>query len=343
PDVITLVDEIRPVAEGMGESDMGPPSFFEVYTLMGFLHFARRQVSLAVLEAGLGGRLDATNVVTPLACALTRIARDHTQELGDTIAEIAGEKAGIIKPGVSVISAPQPTEAMEVFQEVCLERGAQLIVVGEESGPKASVVQSDRAHQVLTVQGLRGIYADLDCPLLGAHQAENAAVAVGMVELLADHGIEVGEEAIRAGIKSVRWPGRFQIVSRSPYVILDGAHDEVGAAALAAALESLFPSRRIILVLGVGRDKDVQAIASTLGPLADRVMATASSSPRALDAHELQRVVFRHCRHTAAYTPVSLALREAVDQAGRDDVVVVTGSLYVVGEAMRALGLGESD
>jgi dihydrofolate synthase/folylpolyglutamate synthase len=342
-EVVALVEQIQPVIESLQTCELGPPSFHEAYTLMGFLHFVRRQADVGVIETGLGGRLDATNVVSPLACAITRIGRDHTLELGDTIPEIAREKAGIIKPGVSVISAPQPTEALEVFQEVCLERGAQLIVVGEESGPKASVVQSDRAHQVLTVQGLRGIYADLDSPLLGAHQAENAALAVGLVELLANHGIEIGEEAIRAGIKSVRWPGRFQIVSRSPYVILDGAHDEVGAAALAATLESLFPSRRIILVLGVGRDKDVQAIASTLGPLADRVMATASSSPRALDAHELQRIVFRQCRHTAAYTPVSLALREAVDQARSSDVGVVTGSLYVVGEAMRVLGVGESD
>jgi dihydrofolate synthase/folylpolyglutamate synthase len=339
PDVVALAEQIEPVIESVRTSDSGPPSFFEAYTLMGLLYFARQQVDAAVLEVGLGGRLDATNVVTPLACGLTRIGLDHTQELGDTLAQVAWEKAGIIKPGVPVISAPQPTEALEVFQEVCLERGAQLIVVGDEAGPRASVTHADHNHQVITVHGLRGIYADLDCPLLGAHQAENAAVAVGLVELLADHGIEIGEDAIRAGIKSVRWPGRFQIVGRSPYVILDGAHDDVGAAALAATLESLFPGRRIILVLGVHKDKLAEEIIAPLGRLVDRVIVTASSSPRALDARELQRVVFRHCRHTAAYTPVSLALREALDQARREDVVVITGSLYVVGEAMQALGV----
>ncbi len=204
-------------------------------------------------------------------------------------------------------------------------------------------MQSDHAHQVITIQGLRGLYADIECPLLGAHQAENAAVAVALVELLAPHGIEIREDAIRTGIESVRWPGRFQIVSRSPYVILDGAHDEVGATALAATLESLFPSRRVLLVLGVGSDKDANEVAAPLCGLADRVIATASSSPRALDAYELQRLVFRLCKHTAAYTPVSLAVREAVGQARRDDVVLVTGSLYVVGEAMRALGIPEMD
>ncbi len=338
-DVVALTEEIEPIIESVRTPDSGPPSFFEAYTLMGLLYFARRRVDAAVLEVGLGGRLDATNVVTPLACGLTRIGLDHTQELGDTLAQIAWEKAGIIKPGVPVISAPQPAEALEVFQEVCLERGAQLIVVGDEGGPKASVTHADHSHQLITVHGLRGIYADLDCPLLGAHQAENAAVAVGLAEVLAYRGIEIGTDAIRAGIKSVRWPGRFQIVGRSPYVILDGAHDDVGAAALAAALESHFPGGRIILVLGVHKDKAAEEIIGPLGPLVDRVIVTASSSPRALDARELQRVVFRHCRHTAAYTPVSLAVREALDQARSDDVVVITGSLYVVGEAMQALGV----
>jgi len=342
-EVVTLAEQIQPVIESVRTSDTGPPSFFEAYTLMAFLYFARRQVDVAVLEVGLGGRLDATNVVTPLTCGLTRIGLDHTQELGDTLAQIAWEKAGIIKPGVSVVSAPQPPEVLEVLQDVCLERGAQLIVVGGESGLEASVTQADHLHQVMTIRGRRGTYPDLECPLLGAHQAENATVAVGMVELLARHGIEIGDDAIRAGIESVRWPGRFQIVGRNPYVILDGAHDDVGAAALAATLESLFPGRRIMLVLGIHKDKQAEEIIAPLAPLVDRVVVTASSSPRALDARELQRAVFRHCRHTAAYTPVSLAVREALDQAGRDDVIVITGSLYVVGEAMSALGLGEAE
>ena len=342
-EVVALVAEVRPVLESLDGSELGAPSFFEAYTLLGLLYFAQRHVDVAVIETGLGGRLDATNVITPLACALTRIGRDHTLELGSGLAEIAREKAGIIKQGITVLSAPQEREALEVFQEVCLERHAQLIVVGEDPGPRVSVTQADRERQVLSIRGMRGTYDDLECPLLGEHQAENAVVAVGLVELLANHGIEVGFEAIRSGIKSVGWPGRFQIVSRRPYVILDGAHDELGAGALAATLESVFPSRRILLVLGVGRDKELEPIVDRLCPLADRVILTASSSPRALDAHELQRKVFHRCRHTAAYTPVSLALREAIDQAKRHDIVVVTGSLYVVGEAMRALGLGEPE
>ena len=349
-DVAALTTEIQPIIELARNGDLGPPSFFEAYTLLGFLYFARQRVDLAVIETGLGGRLDGTNVIQPLACAITRIGLDHTQELGDTIPQIAREKAGIIKQGVPVISAPQLPEALEVLQEVCLERRAQLIVVGQEPGPRFFPGRADHRRQLFTINGMRGIYADLECPLLGAHQAENAALAVGLIELLAEQRIpgragpgrpgEVGEEAIRAGIKSVRWPGRFQIVRHRPTVILDGAHDEASAAALAAALQSLFRRKRVILVLGVGMDKDAEAIAAHLCPLAHRVITTASASPRALPADELQQIVFRHCPHSAAYTPVSLAVQEALDQSRPSHVVVITGSLYVVGEAMRALGLG---
>jgi dihydrofolate synthase/folylpolyglutamate synthase len=340
-EVVSLVEEVAPVIDSLRNGPLGPPSFFEAYTLLAFLHFVRRGVELAIIEVGLGGRLDATNVVSPLACGLTRIGLDHTLELGETLAEVAREKAGIIKDGVSVISAPQSPEALEVFQEVCLERRAQLFVVGDEPGPTVSVTSSDRERQTFTVRGMRGTYGDLTCPLLGAHQAENAAVAVGLVELLAGHDIEIGEDAVREGIDSVEWPGRFQIVSRRPYVILDGAHDELGAAALAESIESLFPGARVILVLGVGGDKDAAAIARPLCPLADDVIATASSSPRSLDAYELQRAVFSLCRRTSAFTPVSLAVREAIGRARSRDVVLITGSLYVVGEAMQALNIGE--
>jgi len=337
-DVGALVESAFPAIESLRDSQYGPPSFFEVYTLLAFLHFVRKKADFAVMETGLGGRLDATNVVSPLACAITRIDYDHMQELGNTIREIAAEKAGIIKPGVPVVSAPQIPEAMEVLEDTCLERRAQLLVVGQPSGPQVSMLSADHRRQVMTIHTQQHVYTDVECPLLGPHQAENAAVAVGLVECLAPHGTDISQDAVRRGIASVRWPGRFEIVSRRPYVILDGAHDAAGADALARTLEAMFPGHRIILVLGIQRDKDADAIAARLCPLADRVITTGSSSPRAVDAHELQRTVFKHCRHTAAYTPVSLALQEAIDQSRPTDAIVVTGSLYVVGEAMKALG-----
>ncbi len=338
-EVAALTEELRPVLEATRASAFGPPSFFEAYTLMAFVYFARQGVDFAVIETGLGGRLDATNVISPLACALTRLGFDHMQELGDTLPQIAREKAGIIKPGLSVISAPQMPEAREVLEEVCLERGARLLVVGEEGAPQVEVHRSDLRGLELTVRGRQHTYPRLTCPLVGDYQAENAAVAIGLVELLAEHGVSLSPEAVREGIASVRWPGRFQVVRRHPTLVLDGAHNEPGAAALAGALASVFAGRRLILVLGVHRDKDAQTIARLLCPLADRVIVTADANPRALPADELQQLVFPHSRHTSGFTPVSLALQEALDAARRDDVVVVTGSLYVVGEAMRALGL----
>jgi dihydrofolate synthase/folylpolyglutamate synthase len=338
-DVVALVEEVRPVLEQTKSSEFGPPSFFEAYTLMAFLHFARQRVGIAVLETGLGGRLDATNVISPLACAITRLGYDHKLELGDTLTAIAREKAGIIKPGVPVVSAAQVPEALEVLQDVCLERGAQLLVVGEEGGPRAEITASSPQRMALTIRGPDRVYRGVECPLVGRHQAENAALAVGLLELAARQGLSLPAEAVRQGIASVRWPGRFQLVRLRPTVVLDGAHDEAAAEALAETLSAFFPNRRIILVLSVGRDKDAAAIAAHLCPLADRVIATASNSPRALDAHSLKETVFRYSRHTAAYTPASLALQEALDQARPNDVIVVTGSLYVVGEAMRYLGV----
>jgi dihydrofolate synthase/folylpolyglutamate synthase len=338
-EVVRLVSEAKPLVESLSESPTGPPSFFEVYTLMGLLHFAQQRVEIAVIETGLGGRLDATNVVQPLASGITRIGLDHTVELGETLTQIAWEKAGIIKPGISVVSAPQFPEVTEVLEAACLERSAQLLMVGAH-GPRVIASRAEKAdRQVFTIQGLDRVYRDLACPLLGEHQAENAAVAVALVELASRQGTEVGEDAVRRGVKSVRWPGRFQMVSKRPAVVLDGAHDEVGARALAKTVQTIFPGRRVVLVLGVGRDKDADAIVRELCPLADRVIATASSSPRALDADELQRVAFHRSDHTSAYAPVSLAIREALSDAKRDDVVLITGSLYVVGEAMRALGV----
>jgi dihydrofolate synthase/folylpolyglutamate synthase len=303
-DVTALTEELHPVIEATGSLDLGPPSFFEAYTLMGLLYFARQDVDIAVVETGLGGRLDATNVITPRACAITRVGFDHMQELGTTLAQIAREKAGIIKPGVPVISAPQAPEALEVFQEVALERGAQLLVVGTDAGPRILLTQ---------------------------------------VELAARDGLAVGEEAVRKGLGAVHWPGRFQVVRDRPMVVLDGAHNELGAAALADAIRSLLPGRRVVLILGIHRDKDADAIARHLCPLADRVIATADSNPRAMEAAELQRLVFRHSKHTFAVTPVGEAVRKAMGLAKRDDAIVITGSLYVVGEAMQALGVAEAE
>lgn len=323
-EMASLVKEVQPIIEQMSESEIGAPSFFDVYTLLGLMHFARNEVDFAILEPGLGGRLDATNVVTPIACAITRIGIDHTEELGDTLAQIAGEKAGIIKPGVPVISSEQPEEAMEVIERVCRERGCRL-----EMAPSVEIIHADEFGQKLRVNQL-----NLECPLIGAHQVENIGVAIGLIGLIRQMGHPVLGRAIIEGVRAVRWPGRFQIVRRNPHVVLDGAHDETGAKALVTTMESLFPDRRIVMVFGMVRGHDAESVVLQLAPLAAKIYITAAASPRAVDPEGLRRMIDGQIR-----VPVSKAIEEALREAGEEDIVLVTGSLYVVGEAMTALGI----
>ena len=323
-ELASLVEETQPIVEKMSRSEIGAPSFFDVYTFLALMHFARKKVDFAILEPGLGGRLDATNVVTPIACAITRIGVDHTEELGNTLAQIAGEKAGIIKPGVPVVTSEQPDEAMEVLEGICRERECRLV-----PAPTVEITHADEFGQKLRVNEL-----ELECPLLGAHQAENVGVAIGLIGPIRQMGISIPREAIIEGVRAVCWPGRFQIVRRNPHVILDGAHDETGAKALVATMRSLFPGRRVIVVFGMVRGHDTEAVARVLAPLADKVYVTAADSPRAVDPSVIQKYVSGDI-----VVPVAEAVVKAINEAGEEDVVLVTGSLYVVGEAMTALGI----
>ena len=342
----------------------GPPSFFEAYTALAFAYFARARVDLAVIETGLGGRLDATNVVTPLVSVITRIAYDHMQELGDSLAEIAAEKAGIIKPGVPVISAPQLDPVWAVLREASAHQHASLHGVRLLAEPPSSaarlaealaqlalgrprslvVVQREATLSGLLcdIKGLRGEYRGLRCPLLGEHQFSNLGLAVGTAELLEAEGISVSPQAIHEGLAQVAWPGRLQIASRNPWVVLDGAHDAVSAVALRQAV-GLFAPERLILVLAISRDKDIEAIGAELCPLAETVIFTTTGSPRAASPEELQRRLAPSCRDPRTAPAAAQALELATGLAGRGDLVLVTGSLYLVGEALRALGLAEPD
>ena len=327
-ELASLVQEVEPIIEETSASEIGAPSFFDVYTFLGLMHFARNKVDFAILEPGLGGRLDATNVVTPIACAITRIGVDHTEELGDTLAQIAGEKAGIIKPGVPVVTSEQPNEAMEVLERVCRERGCRLVMA-----PSVEILSADEHGQRLRVH-LDGEPLEFECPLLGAHQAENVAVAIGLIGLIRQMGFSIPDETIIEGVRSVRWPGRFQIVRTHPYVVLDGAHDETGAKAVAATIRSLFPGRRVIMVFGMMRGHDAEAVVGELSPLAKKIYITSAASPRAIDPSAIQRILDGEIR-----VPVSEAIEKALREADKEDVVLITGSLYVVGEAMTALGI----
>lgn len=319
------------------EARYGKLTTFEAWTALAFRYFAEQGVDVTVLETGLGGRLDATNVAPARLCLLTSLSFDHTQVLGNTIEAIAREKAGIIKPGAVVISAPQAPKAMAVIEAACAERrAARLVRLGVDVTWRR--VAHDLEGQRFAVRGLRGEYL-LRVPLLGAHQGENLALAVAAAEQLATLGLAVSEEALVQGCAAVRWPGRMELVRRAPLVLLDGAHNAYSAQVLANALADL-PYERAHLVFGASADKDLRGMARALAPRFATVTVTRASGPRAADPALLTQL-FHEAGHAA---DVVSALGRALEQAGPRDLVCVTGSLFLVAEARAALrGSGEDE
>jgi dihydrofolate synthase/folylpolyglutamate synthase len=323
-DVARLTEQLR----GLCQPDLSP-TFFECTTAMAFKQFADAKVDIAVMEVGLGGRFDATNVVTPLVCAITTIALDHQEYLGTTLASVAFEKAGIIKPQVPVIVGRVLGEAFHTIERVALERAAPLRRLGREFHTKGSIPER------FSFFGSRLQFDDLHCTLQGLHQLDNAACALALLESAASGGIAITEQAVREGLCNVRWEGRIEIVDRQPMVVLDGAHNPAAAAALAQYLRAFRLSRpgsRIILVLGMMRDKDHRGFVEPLNDLVDEVVLTQADLPRSATARELLAKI-GDCRpHAYVKEVLSDALAQARGLAGADDLICVTGSLMLIGD-----------
>ena len=305
-------------------------TFFELTTALGFLHFARHQVDIAVVEVGLGGRLDTTNVLTPRVAVLTPIGLEHTHILGDTLAAIAGEKAGIIKPHSCVVSAPQAPEVLEVFARRCQEQDATLLVAGRDF--QWQVADSSRTGTRMHFQGFGQQFTDVEVALVGRHQAANAAVALAVMLQLQQQGWPVTEAHIRQGLATVQWEGRLEIVAQDPWVVLDAAMTIESAQSLRQALGDLFPGARCFLVLGMSNDKKVAEIVATLAPIAQEVIVTPFRNPRACDPQRLAAEVRRHgvAVQVAANPVAALALARSFAQP--TDLICVTGSLFLLGE-----------
>jgi dihydrofolate synthase / folylpolyglutamate synthase len=303
--------------------DAGPatdyPTFFEVVTVMALSYFAGQKCDLVIWETGLGGRLDATNLVTPLAGIITNIQYDHQKWLGETLASIAAEKAGIIKPGIPLITGTEAPEALRVIEQTARNRRAPLTVVSP-SETHCSPLES------------------IQLPLLGQHQRMNAAVALAAVRALASQ-IPVGEDCVREGLVKVHWPGRLQVVVESSgrKFLLDGAHNVSGAEILAAALRDYFPGAAPALVLGILRDKDWPAMCQILAPVASRILLVPVHSERTAEPHGLAEVCSRF--NPAAPVRECASLAEALADTARESFVAVAGSLYLIGEAMELLHL----
>jgi len=319
-----VVSELKPHIEATNRGEYGELSTFEILTALAFCQFEQAGVNFQVLETGLGGRLDATNVTLPEICVLTSISLDHTAVLGDTIAEIAGEKAGIIKSGVTVVSSPQSQEAAEVIREVCAKADARLVSVGEDVTWKSN--ESNLGTQSFRVKGLKGEY-ELTIPLLGEYQLENAATAVAALE-----AASIGKEHIISGLANTSWGGRLEILQEEPLLVVDGAHNGDSAQRLVHSLQRYFQFERAILILGTSADKNSGAMISEFAPFFDRVITTTSQHPRATDSRELAAKFARHGVESQATKNVEQAILEAVAQAGKDDLICATGSLFLVAE-----------
>ena len=339
---VQLVEKIKPLVE-----QVPGITTFELTTALGFLYFAEKAVDVAVVEVGLGGRLDATNIVDPLISVITSISYDHTQILGNTLSKIAFEKGGIIKPGRPVVVAPQKDEAFKKLEELSIERSAPLIRVGKDFLFAADNHSLDGQNMFVWTpeeQSLVNDYIEsggledwtplrIKIPLLGYHQVVNAATAYAALMTTNKLGLKINSEAIVRGFAQTYWPGRFELLSRQPPVIIDSAHNRDSALKLRLAVDDYFPGLPVILVFGASADKDISGMLSELLPRTSKVITTQSIHPRAIDAKELLELVHRHGCSAQAIDPIEEALKVALKEAGNEAVIIITGSLFVAAAA----------
>ncbi|MBX3026059.1 bifunctional folylpolyglutamate synthase/dihydrofolate synthase [bacterium] len=322
--LVATADEVRAatLAHGIGLT------FFEILTVMAFLHFARVGIDVAVVEVGLGGRLDATNVIDPLAAVITTIGLDHTQWLGDTVAAIAVEKGGIIKPGRPVVLGRIGGEALAVLLRLARERGAPVLAAGRDYRVEG--------EERLSLRGAGWTLRDLEVGLRGAHQRDNAATALAALGVVRA-ALPVNETAVRQGLRSVRWPGRLEVIGRAPLTIVDGAHNRDGIDSLTAALPGLTGGRPVDLLFAVMADKDWPAMVTRLAPFCRSVVVTEALPRRAAPAAAVAAAFPAACA-ARAEPDVERAWGLARQRAGRDGVVLACGSLFLIG-ALYELGV----
>ena len=349
-ELVELVELVRPAVEALdreqpGNSGPGGPTYFEITTAMALLHFARCHADAVVLEVGLGGRLDATNVCTPLISVITSISFDHTELLGDTLAAIAGEKAGIVKPGVPVVSGVEAAEAAEVIRRICRERGCRLIERGSDFDfdyqPPRHLERAAACGQLIfkTASSQRRF----PLGLIGRHQAANAAVAVAVLDELrtaAPQFSSLTDEAICRGLSDLHWPARVEVIARRPTMVLDTAHNGASVEALVASLGESFSARRRLLVFATTHGKDLRAMLGQLLGAFDEILFTRyTSNPRGVPPEELAALAEELTgRRWPIYPKPADALDAARRLASPDDLICITGSFFLAAEIRDRLG-----
>lgn len=314
--------------ERIENARIAPPfTFFDFTTAMALLYFKQKMVDLALLEVGLGGRLDSTNVVDPLLSIITNIAKDHEDVLGKGILSIAREKAGIIKKGRPLVTAATQAHALRLFSKICREKGSPFFRAGKEFR------YGWTGERSFDYEGLHRKLWNIHLNLRGFHQIINATTALGAIEVLEDLGYPISTEAMVEGLKEVDWPGRLEMVCSSPRVVLDGAHNPAGALVLKEALEKEFQYEHLVLLVGIMQDKDIESMLHLLAPLADHIILTRPHTDRAAPPATLRKALGRNGKRAEVVEDLHKAVEKGLALTGNEDLLCITGSLYTVGEA----------
>ena len=333
------VERLKPVVTALINSPgwgYGALTTFELLTALAFTYFAEKRVDYQVVEVGLGGRLDATNVVQSQVAVITSISLDHEDILGHSLEKIAREKSGIIKPDITVVMAPQENEAENVLNRACLDNQAKLIRIGTDvTWQKQSFALEGQSCSIV---GRNSNY-ELFIPLLGSYQLENAATAVAAIEALTDQGAKISYENLKQGLANVSWPGRLQVLGKHPWIVVDGAHNPYSIQKIREALVEYFTYKRLFIIIGTSIDKNIAGIVKELLPLSPTVIVSASQHPRAIPPVRLAEEFARWGWSGEIAPSISAALTRAQHLATPSDLILVTGSLFVVAEALKVLQL----
>lgn len=345
-DMVEMVEVIKPITKKVAEM-----TTFELVTALAFYYFSQQEVQYAVIEVGLGGRLDATNIVDPITTVITSISYDHMHILGNTLSEIAAEKGGIIKPDRPVVIAPQKEEARLKLEEIAISQSAPIIQVGRDylyaaenhslDGQKFLLWTPDEQPLVdLFIESAgRDIWSPqrFQIPLLGFYQIENAATAFAALKTCEKYGVKLSQKAYQEGFANVSWPGRMEIFRKNPPIVIDSAHNRYSSLKLRQAMDDYFPGLPILLVFGASEDKDIEGMFQELLPRVRRVIATQSSHPRSIAPEILVEQAHRYGCSAVAIKPVEKAFSAALEEAGKETIILVTGSLFIAAAAKEIL------
>jgi dihydrofolate synthase/folylpolyglutamate synthase len=323
-DLTLLMTRIRPLVDSLG------CTFFETVTALAFLYFCEQHVEIAIVEVGLGGRFDATNVLTPILSVITDIDLDHTQHLGNDLLQIASEKAGIIKTGVPCLSKSNNPVVREVVNRIGRSRGAEIVEVAEES--EVLSVTMSHSGSTFDVRIQESVLRNITLPLVGKHQVKNAQTALVAVTMLKHLGRDIGNEDLVRGLAATEWPGRCQKISDNPIVIIDAAHNPASIRVLRKVLEELYPKRRKTIIMGVMADKDYSSMVAEIAPIAQSFIAVQPAQIRALSCETLAYTARKYSNDVIEFNKVSLGFDYALQSASSDSLICVTGSHYTIGE-----------